>query len=432
MLTPADARSLVVAPPRPPRWLPRLLIGGALAGALGFALALAAPAPAPRRAWQALFVNLLFFAGWAQAGVLFSALMRLTRARWGVPLSRLAESSVIFVVAAPLGLALLFAGGEGVMPWIAHPRPELGNWLERRFVMARELLAWGLIAVAAAAFVAASLRRDLGWLGLADRGAGRAEYRGEARGGRLERWLTRSWRGEEHEVERAGRRLDNLAVVLALAYVFGLSLTAFDLIMPLEPHWRSALLGGHLFMSTLYLGIAGLAVATRLAAGPLGLSRALDPERLSDLGKLLSALALFTTYLFYSQFLPIWYGNLREEVSFVLPRLYHAPWRGVAFIVLAAAYLGPFLLLLRAGMKRRLSTLGGVALIATAGLWLERYLLVVPSLWSEPWLPLGLVEALVTVGFLSAFTGSCLLFLCRFPALPVGDPRLYEQPSPGP
>jgi len=428
MLTPAEARSLVAAPPRPPRWLTRLLVAGAVAGALGFVLALVAPAPAPRRAWQALFVNLLFFAGWAQAGVLFSAMMRLTRARWGVPLSRLAESGVLFALAAPLGLALLFAGGERVMPWIAHPRPELGAWLERGVVMTRELLAWGAIAAAATAFVAASLRRDLGCLGLARDG----EARGEVRGGRIERWLTRGWRGEEHEVEQAGRRLDGLAVVLALVYVFGLSLTAFDLIMPLEPHWRSALLGGHLFMSTLYLGIVGLALATWIAARPLGIGPALDPERFHDLGKLLSALALFTTYLFYSQFLPIWYGNLREEVSFVLPRLYLSPWRGVAFLVLAAAYLGPFVLLMRAGMKRRLSSLAAVALLAAAGLWLERYLLVVPSLWPEPWLPLGFVEAAVTLGFLSAFAGSALLFLKRFPALPVGDPRLYEQPSPGP
>jgi hypothetical protein len=423
MLTPSEARVLAASALSAPRWLTGLLAAGVGVGAIAFAFALAAPSPGPARAWQALFVNLLFFAGWAQGGVMFSALMRLTRARWGVPLSRLAESGVIFALAAPVGLALLFAGGERVMPWLAHPRPELGGWLELKSVVTRQLLAWGGIAAAAAAFAGVSLRRDLGCLGWLGRGS---------RGGRLERWLTRDWQGEKDEVERAGRRLDRLAVVFALAYVFGLSFTAFDLIMPLEPYWRSALLGGHLFMSTLYLGMAGLILATWLVAGPLGLGRALDADRCQDLGKLLSALALFTTYLFYSQFLPIWYGNLRDEVSFVLPRLYAWPWRGVGYAVLVMAYLGPFVFLLPAGAKRRLSTLAGVAMVAAAGLWLERSLLILPSLWPEPSLPLGLVEAAVTLGFLSAFAGSALLFLHRFPGLPVGDPRLYERPSSGP
>lgn len=419
MLTPAEASALAIRGVRLPERLPAILVAGFAIGAAAFAIALASPPPAPGRAWQALFVNLLFFVGWAQASVLFSALLRLTHARWGMPLARLAESGVVFALAAPIGIAILFAGREHVMPWLIFPRPELGAWFDQGFVLARELLAWGAIGAAAAAFVGASLRRDLGCLGWRGRGP-------------LERWLTRGWRGETDEVEKAGRELDRRAVVLAIAYALGLSLTAFDLIMPLEPRWRSALLGGHLFMSTLYLGVAGLILMVRVLAGPLGIDRALDADRFHDLGKLVGALALFTGYLFYAQFLPIWYANLRDEVSFVLPRLYAAPWRPLAWGVLGAAYLGPFLILLRADMKRRLSTLAAVALLAATGLWLERYLLVVPSLWLRTELPLGLLEGAVTLGFLSVFAGSALLFLRRFPLLPVGDPRLYEGSASGP
>jgi hypothetical protein len=115
---------------------------------------------------------------------------------------------------------------------------------------------------------------------------------------------------------------------------------------------------------------------------------------------------MFHGMLFYSQYLPIWYGNLPHEIEFVIVRSHEGWWPWVSTAFLLASLLLPFVILLRRPIKENPRPLAAVALLVLAGMWLDRFVLVVPSLWHEHEFPFGLLELAVTAGF------AALVLLC--------------------
>ncbi len=236
----------------------------------------------------------------------------------------------------------------------------------------------------------------------------------------------RGWLGIEAEQERSGRMLTRLAPVLFVVYALVFSLLAFDLVQPLDPHWYSTLLGGYFFFGAVYAGLAWLGVLSVLffRRGPE--RAALASPYLHPIGKLLFGFCMFHGMLFFSQYLPIWYGNLPHEIEFVIVRSYqepgHPPWPWLSLAFLLTSLLLPFCLLLSRSVKTKPALLAGVAGVILVGMWLDRYLLVVPSVWHEQELPLGWLEVAVTAGF------AALVLLCYY-AFSRVFPLLHYDPD---
>jgi Ni/Fe-hydrogenase subunit HybB-like protein len=157
----------------------------------------------------------------------------------------------------------------------------------------------------------------------------------------------------------------------------------------------STLIGPHIFVGALLSGIGILAILGLLTG------RAGAPER-HDLGKLLFGFSLFWAYLVFSQVLPIWYANLPEETGFLLRRT-QSPWRSVSIAVVLFAFALPFLGLLHERAKRAPRVLGCLATVQLAGLWLERHLLVVPSVLRSGDPAVAVRDGLIALGTLAAF-----------------------------
>jgi Ni/Fe-hydrogenase subunit HybB-like protein len=133
-----------------------------------------------------------------------------------------------------------------------------------------------------------------------------------------------------------------------------------------------------------------------------------------------------TGYLFYVQFLVIWYGNLPEETRYIILRIRTSPWEPLAWAVLVLIFIIPFVTLLSRKIKSRpgiMALLGSLILI---GMWLERYLLIAPSLMKGRISSPGMTEVLISAGFLGAMALTVILFLRTFPLLPVSDPLFCE------
>lgn len=395
-------------PERLLRSLVTLLVVLLAAGGIGFATAVSGASAL--RAWQIFLVNFLFWSGIAQAGVAFSAILHVTNARWGRPLQRMAEATASFLPVSFLLFLALYFGREQLFPWISHPVPEKAAWLNLPFLFARDgiglLMLYGLSLL----FLYYSLRPDVGLI------------RGRQGGnpGALHRALTAGWRGLEQERRRSRRALAVLSPILLILYAVVFSLIGFDLVMSLDPHWHSALFGGYFFVGNLYLGLATLALVAVLARRYLRLEAYVTPSHFHDVGKLVFAFCLLWTYLFWAHYLPIWYGNLPEETEFVLARV-RGLWSPWAWSVLALCFAIPFVVLLSRQVKRRPGTLFAISAVVVAGMWLERYVLVVPSLWTEDWVPLGGLEVLITLGFLAGAVLCYLAFLFAFPPLPLAE-----------
>jgi Ni/Fe-hydrogenase subunit HybB-like protein len=358
-----------------------------------------------QRAWQAYLVNFLFWSGLAFGTVLFSAILTMTNARWGRPLKRLAEAPGAFLPVAFLLFWVLFWGRESLFPWIHEPVGHKKVWLSSGFLFARDGVSLLLLTAVSVALVYASVRRDLRAIA-AREGKGITEVDGK---------------------ERTADPQTVLSPILGILYAVVLSLIGFDLVMSLSPHWHSTLFGAYYFVACFYGALAALAVLSYFSARNMQLRGFIEGRHFQDLGNLLLAFCMVTGDFFYSQFLVIWYGNLPNETRFVLLRVRESPWDILAWAVLFICFVIPFCLLLSRKFKRKPAFMMTLGIVILVGMWLERFLLVVPSIWKDGTIPLGLMELLITAGFFGIAALCILLFLRRFPVLPLSDPLFREN-----
>jgi len=390
-----------------PRGLLRLLWVLLGAGVLTFLLE--ATGPNRLRAWQIFLVNWLFWSGMAQGGLVFAATYDVVRAKWGGAVKHLAQGLGAFLPVSFVLFFLLLAGRQVLFPWVNQPIPEKQAWLNTPFLFARDGIGLSILYGLGFAYLYYSLRVDLGRS---------VTHRGDSLP-RISALFSRGWRGLEEEQRRSRRALAILSPIFLFTYATVFSLIGFDLVMALDPSWYSTLFGAYFFVSSFYLGLAAIAILAVLARRRLGLEEQIGRKQFHDLGKILFGFCLVAGDFFWSQFVVIWYGNLPEETPYLILRGYEMPWAPLTWTVLLVSFIIPFLLLLSRRVKESPRTLLPIALLILIGMWIERYILVVPSLWHRTGLPLGWIELLITGGFLAAVALSYSAFLSAFPVPPV-------------
>ena len=195
--------------------------------------------------------------------------------------------------------------------------------------------------------------------------------------------------------------------------------------MSLDPHWSSTIFAVYVFAGLLSSGLAAvtLVACCSCAGGPLA-GRRRGRATSHDLGKLLFAFSTFWAYIWLSQYLLIWYGNLPEEV----PSTSRAPAAaGPTSSICARAELGGALP--RPDDPRRQARPPcaplAVAAIVLAGRWLDLYVLAAPAVLAEP--HLGPLELLVTAGYAGLFCFAAIALFARASLVPANDPYLHES-----
>ncbi len=409
------ARELLPRLDRPlPAWVRPLMLGCAVLGLLGFVVILLSDNA--NRAWRVYHLNWLYWTGLAQAGVLFSAVTTVAKGRWSAPIRRLGEASVAFL---PISFALflvLWLGRAEIFPWIRHPIvdvPGKSFWLRDWFLFLRVGAGLLLLQGLSLWFVYHSVRPDAALVGAGAKPAVQGLYA----------WLTRNWavRGAEF----SNQRRQTLAPAMIVAYALVMSLIAFDCVMSLAPFWVSNLLGGFFFMGAWLTGLMSLALLMLFWRRHLDLEHVITTTHLHDIGKLCFGFTVFWAYLFFSQFLPIWYGNLPEEVSFLWLRMASPEWLGISTAMVLMCFILPFWGLIGRMPKKTPALLATFALVSLAGVWTDRYVFTVPSIvQSAPDLPLGWQEVVITTGFFGLWGLAYSWFASRFPMI---SPTLVER-----
>lgn len=392
----------------------RLLSGAVLAGTATFVHGIVLGDAL--RAWQTLLVNFLFFAGLAQAGVVLAAILHVTSANWARALKRTAEATAAFF---PISLGLLFVLFGGLTtwaPWTSHPIPDREAWLNVPAFVVRQSFAFGGLVALSVVYVYFSLRPDIGMLD---------ESGAHPVSGRTRR-LIAGWRGVTEEAASSQRRKSWLAPAVLIAYGWVYSFVAFDFVMALDQQWYSTLAGGYFFTGNLLIGVAFLTLIAVWGPNRLGLHDYIGPSQHHDLGKLLFGFCILWAYMLWSQYLVIWYGDLPEETAFVAHRM-TGVWASSTWSVVGLVFVFPFVILLSRQVKTSRLGLSLVSLAILVGMWMERFVLVSPSLWRGDGIPLGIPEVLMTAGMLSLFTICYTTFLETFPVLAVSDPRLQKN-----
>ena len=197
--------------------------------------------------------------------------------------------------------------------------------------------------------------------------------------------------------------------------------------MSLDPHWFSTLFGGWYFMGAFWGGIAATAfTAMILRRKDADVARAVGIQQRHDIGKLSFAFTVFWTYLFFSQYIVIWYGKLPWEQSFMVARSGEG-WGSYSLTVIVLCFVIPFAGLIGRKPKMTpalLQTLTGIILF---GLWSERYFLVAPSILPGYDSGLMIHHLLTGVGFLGLFMLSVRWFLSTFPMVQIWQPMMAPE-----
>jgi hypothetical protein len=420
----APSTRLVANPRELPGALVALCLGLVGLGVVAFLLGLARD---PATAWRAFHVNFLYFGIIAQAAMVLASALVIVGARWAGPIRHVAEGFGAWV---PISVVLFAVGNwfgrEYIHTnWLHGAPPGKEGWLSFGRVFWTDLAILSVGALLTLAFLRSSFRPAL---------AGAAERATRARG-MFERW-TAGWRGDEVERADSERRLRRLAPVICLFYAFAMTIVAFDQVMSLTPTWYSNIFGWYFLWGGFLSSVAATAlVCVLLRATAPGWDVEITRPRMHDLGKMVFAFSIFWMYLFFAQYLVIWYGNLPEETQFFQMRLgsqflqdtwffgwsrFDEPYVRLSLAAWIGCWWVPFWVLLGQRPKRTPAILGGVAATVLAGFWLERNALVWPSLVpadGAAWF--GVVQLGVAAGFLGAFVLVFLIFSRIFPTLPL-------------
>jgi len=351
---------------------------------LGIAAFLYGAAVHPLRAWGTYLVNLLFFSSLAITGPAIAGMLELTEARWSPTIKRIAVTTAGFLPFSLLLFIGLFFGRAVLYPWVSHPElaAKKADWLNVPFMAARILLGVFFLYWVALTFTRAVLA--------------------EAKGG---------------TGDAANKRRYRLAAAMLMLYVVVLSLWGFDLLMSLDPLWYSGLFGGYYVVTSLYTGF-GLVTFLAVRAHARGVVT-VPPKAIQDIAKLVFAMCVMWIYFFFSQYLVIWYGNVPVETRFFLRRFFEDPWRTMAFVIFVVGWLIPFGYLLKRLTGRPPTAHKPLVVILFMGwtaMFLERCLLVFPSVSKVNRFPIGLPELLITAGFFALFVLSRYRFLQRYGA----------------
>jgi hypothetical protein len=374
----------------------------------------------PARAWRAWVVNWLFFTSVAAGAMALTVATTITKARWNWSVRRVSLAFSAFLPLAFVLMLPMLGLREGYFPWIeamAHDPivQRKAAYLNVPFLITRNLVGLALLFGVFVYMAYLALRPDMGLV----KDGGHAE--GDGARSRWAEWLTGGWRGQEREEVRSHRKLSRLAPAAALLYAAVLSVVSFDWVMSLEPHWFSTIFGAWFFMGAFWAGVAATAwVTIYLKRRDPDLNKLMGVQQLHDLGKLTFAFTVFWAYLFFSQYLVIWYGKLPWEQSWIIHRA-EAPWGTLSVVAIVLCFVVPFAGLLGRKAKMTPWTLQLFGSVVLVGLWLERYLMVVPSI-HEGGATLTWREPVIGLLFLGAFLFSVRWFLTTFPAVQVWQP----------
>ena len=344
-----------------------------------------------QQVWSSLLLNNTLFLSMSLGAVLFVTAHIMGRAVWYLSVRRIAEAAGMFLPVAAILMLILLAGTNHILPWTgeAHADPVLeakSPYLNLPFFIIRQV-----IILTVWTWIVLRLRK----LSL----------------------------DHDQNIDSRFFRKSSITSGIFLVFTFiMISVFSWDWLMSLEPHWYSTIYGWYVLVGSFLKGVA-IIILIGAALRSMGYLDFINEEHLHDLGKYLFAFSVSWMYLWYSQYMLIWYGNLPEETIYYFRRINDHQFIFILNVILNFGL--PFVLLLDRGMRRRWITLSFTAIIVMAGQWVDHYLMISPAIIAEE-SRVGLLDIGITLGYLGMFLWVVFYSLSKANLLPVNHPNLKE------
>ncbi|MEM9673956.1 MAG: quinol:cytochrome C oxidoreductase [Cyclobacteriaceae bacterium] len=215
------------------------------------------------------------------------------------------------------------------------------------------------------------------------------------------------------------------STIFIILFAITSSTSAWDWVLSIDTHWFSTMFGWYVFASWFVSGLAAITLMIVLLR-EAGYLTMINSSHLHDLGKFIFAFSIFWTYVWFSQFLLIYYANIPEETIYFVERLSSDYYSPIFFINLIMNFFFPFLVFMTRDSKRHTIFIKVVCSVVLVGHWLDFYLMVTPGVLKENG-NFGILEIGLAMVYLSVFLFVVLGNLAKAPLVARNHPMLQES-----
>lgn len=366
--------------------------------------------------WSLYITNFVFWIGISHAGTLISAILRVVGAEWRRPVTRCAEAITVFALLVGSMFPIIHMGRAWLFYWLIPYPNERIMWPNYRSPLMWDFFAILAYLTGSLIYLYLPLIPDL------------ALVRDKARGfrRRLYSFLSLGWRGSETQWHRLEKIVSVMAIVIIPVAVSVHTIVSWDFAMTINPMWSSTIFGPYFVVGAIFSGIAALILAMVVLRGVLGLQAYLQEKQFNNLALLLLLMSLLWFYFTFAEYLTVWYANEPAEMAVWASKV-TGPYAPGFWAMVICCFIIPFPILAIKKLRRRTSLLALASALICVGMWLERFLIVVPTLghprltfnwrgYSTSW-----VEVSITAGTFAYFTLLYLVFVKLFPIVAVWE-----------
>ncbi|MDH5507041.1 MAG: polysulfide reductase NrfD [Anaerolineae bacterium] len=372
--------------------------------------------------WGVYITNFVFFIGLAHSGTFISAILRIAGQEWRKPLTRAAEAITLFSL--PFGVASIIVD-------MGRPDRMLNIIRYGRF---QSPLLWDFTAVSlylfsSVVFFYLSLLPDIALC--RDRLTNKPPWQR-----RMYQILALGWQGRPQQYHRLEKVLDGMAIFMSMLVVTVHTVVSWVFGMTIQPGWHSALIGPFFLIGAIFSGTAAVVIVLAILRRVYNLAEALPINLFNSLRKLLIVFTLGWLYMMVAEFLTIFYGNIPEEME-VFWQKFTGDFSLIFWAMTIFVFVIPLYLMVFHG-KDNISVMVTSSVLVNIGMWLERYVVIIPT-ETRPRLLYELVQGAYTPTLtewtitLSLFAGLILLysvFSRFFPIVPLWETAESFEPDP--
>jgi Ni/Fe-hydrogenase subunit HybB-like protein len=371
--------------------------------------------------WAFYITNFVFWIGISHAGTLISAILRLVNAGWRRPVTRCAEVITAFALMIGAMFPIIHLGRPWLFFWLVpYPSNRL-IWPNFRSPLVWDFFAITTYLTGSVLFLLLPMIPDFALV--RDRTTGRRQ--------RIYGALALGWQGTPKQWHRLESAMSIMAIAIIPVAVSVHTIVSFDFSMAPVPMWHSTMFGPYFVAGAIFSGIAGLIIAMAALRKFLHIEEYLHPVHFQNLGKLLLMMSLLWGYFVFAERLTVWYGNESAEIA-VLRATQKGSFAPLYWTMVVVNFVIPVTIL----SIKKLRTITGCVVASCGvlvGMWLERFLIVVPSL-GHKYLPYSWgtyrprpVEILITISTFAAMTLLYVLFSKFVPIISIWEMKVGEQ-----
>ena len=373
--------------------------------------------------WGFYITNFVFWIGLSHAGTLISAILRLANATWRRPVTRCAEVITVFALSIGATFPVIHLGRPWLAFWLFPYPSERGLWPNIRSPLLWDFFAINTYLLGSVTFLILPMIPDMALIRDRATGLRKKIYSVAALG----------WRGTSKQWHRLESAMQIMAVAVIPVAVSVHSIVSWDFAMAPVPMWHSTIFAPYFVAGAIFSGIAALIIAMALLRKFLHLEEYLLPIHFENLGKLLLVMSLLWFYFVFAERLTAWYGNEPSEMT-VFWVTQTGSFSPLFWLMVVCNFLVPFPIL----AIKKLRTITGTVIASIGvviGMWLERFLIIVPSL-SHKYLPYSWgtyrptwVELTITAGTFSGMVMLYMLFAKTVPIISIWELKAKEHLS---